>query len=205
MKSNFEEQSKIAAVAAVERRWREKEEANKKNARRARYQRFMLFLGLLIIGVGGTFAALYKLGYITSFRLPTWDSLMQSKGADKEGLAQLDAFTDILQRFKADTINLWREAPSEIKPQSAAVGTVYHILLEKKKGGLGLYRMTSKGAGNFTVEEIVPFRKPITIKMSECKGARQGALQLIEHADKVYVSGTDTVSDGYTLRKRLLQ
>lgn len=206
MKSNFEEESKLAAVAAVERRWQDKEAAQRKSKRAASFQRFGAIAALCAIGIVGAAVVLYKLGYGEGVSLPEWTHIsFFDKGVDEAGLSHIDSFTDILERFKTPEIKVWRKIPQEIKPKNAKAGAVYYILLEKKNGSYGVYRMTAKGDGAFTVEEFMPLRKPIPIKMSEYKKACEGVLQLIEHAGEVYIRGTSDVAEGQSYRQRLLK
>lgn len=206
MKSNFEEESKLAAVAAVERRWQDKEAAQRKGKRSASLQRWGAIIALCAIGFVGAAVVLYKFGYGEGVSLPEWAQInLFDKGVNEKELSHIDSFTDILERFKAPEIKVWRKISKELKPKNAKAGAVYHILLEKKNGICGVYRMTAKGDGAFTVEEFAPLRKPMPIKMSEYKKACEGVLQLIEHAGEVYIRGTSDIAQGQNLRQRLLK
>ena len=205
MKSNFEQNSRSAAVEAVERRWREKNAAVRKTERRRVFGRILAVGAVLLGGGAALFIALSRLGYGGGLSLPSWRELVPAEQPlDMNERTHLDAFSEDLHRFKVDKLELWRTAPRAVKPKNASVGAVYHVFAEKKDGTCGLYRMTAKGNGAFAVEELTPFGNPIPMKLSDCNKARKGSLQLIEHEGKVYVCGAKSITAGQALLQRFI-
>lgn len=205
MRSNFEQNSRRAAVEAVERRWREKNAAIRKSGRRRAFGR-MLAVGACLLGGGAALVVILpRLGYGGGVSLPSWRTWMSAEQSiNEDERSHIDVFSANLHRFKVGKLELWRMAPRAVKPKNAAVGTVYHVLAEKKDGTCGLYRMTAKGDGVFAVAELTPFGKPIPMKLSDCNKTRKGALQLIEHEGTVYVCGAKDVAVGQALLQRFI-
>ena len=173
--------------------------------RRRAFGGILLVVACLLGGGTALFVALNRFGYMGRLSLPSWLAWIPAiQSLNAEERVHIDAFSANLRRFKVEKLELWRTAPRAVKPKNAVVGAAYHVLVEKKDGACGLYRMTAKGNGVFAVAELTPFGKPLPVKLSDFNKARKGTLQLIECEGTVYVCGAKNVAAGRLLLQRFI-
>lgn len=173
--------------------------------RRRAFGGILLVVACLLGGGTALFVALNRFGYMGRLSLPSWLAWIPAiQSLNAEERVHIDAFSANLRRFKVEKLELWRTAPRAVEPKNAVVGAAYHVLVEKKDGACGLYRMTAKGNGVFAVAELTPFGKPLPVKLSDFNKARKGTLQLIEREGTVYVCGAKNVAAGRLLLQRFI-
>ena len=150
--SNFEADSKNAAVEAVERRWRAAN-AERKRIARNRWLKNVLTLAFLILiaVVGGKFAADYfeiEIPVLAGLDWKGFCSTIINDSISAEEITLRDGYANALDLFRGGDLSMWREAPEKVRPKGAARGTVYLALVVNEKEACSLFRMTANGGWN---------------------------------------------------------
>lgn len=186
-KSDFEKSAQRTAVEAVERRWKRQRDAERSQRRRKTFGNLLAVI-VLLVGVAGVaaFAARHygmDIPHVEDFgRLfAGWRSRVDVSQAE---VNRRDEYARLLASFRGRKCVLWRNAPKEIKPKTAAAGVRYLVLCEDR-----LYEWVSDGRGSASVTALSPLSVPIGLEMKDFMSDVGGKPFLLICNDVLYAIG----------------
>jgi len=207
MPSAFEESAKQAAVMAAERRWQQQQAVKRRQWWKARMRGCLAFLVLLagLCGAGLFLARTYHpevpVSQYTFRGVVNWIRGGQHSSSDE--VARRESYMSAVASFGRFPLKLWREAADTEKPQKAAEGTRYLVLVGKDDG-VRLFELRSTGKGGVSVMMLSPVADASQEDVSAFREAISGRPYFILRGETVYVCGSKTVDEGKRVLKSLL-
>ena len=205
MYSEYEENARRAAVEAVERRW----ERQNAIARKSRRAAGLGWWGLAVVFMLGLCGALIVT--VPHFRDAVSDFVKRWNPDNEVSAAPygvvnaelLGRYCQAVESFATGRSLRWRDAPADIKPNTAKAGKAYPALVEYSSGGYDIYEITTLGEGRVSVALLSPQVKPVTVPMEAFSKACSGRKYFISYEGVIYACGKAAIEDVKNLSARL--